>query len=643
MEKTGNGKTEPIVPRYHTVSELLVPSGGIRDTAAILAPGRIPLTHGRLHEHVESVLSLLNDHGLGRNDRIAVVLPNGPEMAVAFLTVIAGAACAPLNPSYVKNEYDFYLSDINARALIVRAGSASPARAVAEEKKIPVIELRPREKNEAGLFDLEFRGKAPGEACDRGFSRPDDVALVLHTSGTTSRPKIVPLTQRNILASAHNVGTSLQLSGRDRCLNVMPLFHIHGLIAALLASLNAGGSVVATSGFSESAFFDWTEEFNPTWYTAVPTIHQAVLEAAEKEPAAKARKAGLRFIRSSSSSLPPTVMEALGKIFEVPVIEAYGMTEASHQMTSNPMPPSERKPRSVGVAAGPEVAVMDENDSLLSGGKTGEIVIRGDNVMAGYENNRGANEKAFSKGWFRTGDQGYFDGEGYLYITGRLKEIINRGGQKISPRDIDEALLEHPAVKQAVAFAVPHHRLGEAVAAAVVLDKGKTVTERELRQHVADRLAPYKIPQQIVFVNSIPKGATGKLQRIGLAERLSRLLTPEYSAPATETEILLADIWKEVLGLTVVGRSDNFFAVGGNSLSATMVISRINKILGIDVPLISLFQYTRLDDFAWVVLQHQALSMNADELSRLLTEIEDLPDEEVERQLDQTGKGGSEG
>jgi acyl-CoA synthetase (AMP-forming)/AMP-acid ligase II len=635
-------EVEKTATLYTCVRELLDEAGSRVSSAAIVAGGRMPLTYARLCEQVEYVVSVLNDHGVGRNGRIAVVLPNGPEMAVTFLGVIAGAACAPLNPSYVKHEFDFYLADINARALIVQAGSDSPAREAAREKGIPVIELVPAERDAAGVFTLECESGVSKTARERGFSRPDDTALILHTSGTTSRPKIVPLTHRNILSSARNVGISLQLTPADRCLNVMPLFHIHGLIAALLATLNTGGSVVCTPGFSESAFFDWLEEFRPTWYTSVPTIHQSVLELAERKPVS-AKRAGLRFIRSSSSSLPPAIMERLENVFGVPVIEAYGMTEASHQMACNPLPPSERKPGSVGLAAGPEISVMDENDAILSAGETGEIVIRGDNVMTAYENNPEANGKAFSKGWFRTGDQGYFDDRGYLYLTGRLKEIINRGGQKIYPRDIDEALLEHPAVRQAVSFSVPHSRLGEAVAAAVVLEKGKSVTERELREHVAGRLAPYKIPQQIVFVDSIPKGPTGKLQRIGLAERLSHLLTPEYAAPATEAEILVAGIWQEVLGLTAVGRHDNFFALGGNSLSATMVISRIIRILRIDVPLLSLFQHTRLDDFSAVVYQHHALAVDAEELSLLLAEIEGFSDEEVERQLGRSGEVGSEG
>jgi acyl-CoA synthetase (AMP-forming)/AMP-acid ligase II/acyl carrier protein len=549
-------------------------------------------------------------------------------MAVAFLSVIAGASCAPLNPTYQGKEFDFYLSDIDARAVIVQAGVDSPVRSVARTRGIPIIELTPLKEAEAGLFHLDRTGEI-STALKTGLSDAEDIALVLHTSGTTSRPKIVPLTQRNIFASAHNVGTSLQLRATDRCMNVMPLFHIHGLIAALLSSLTVGGSVICTSGFSGEDFAGWIERLHPTWYTAVPTIHQMVLELAEKK-ALNAEQAGLRFIRSSSSSLPPIVMEKLENIFQVPVIEAYGMTEAAHQMASNPMPPGKRKPGSVGLPAGPEVSIMDESDNILPEGETGEIVIRGENVMKGYENNAVANEKAFSRGWFRTGDLGYIDGEGYLYISGRLKEIINRGGQKISPREIDEVLLEHPAVAQAVAFGMPHSSLGEAVAAVVVADKRRDVTERELRQHVADRLAPYKIPQQIVFVDSIPKGPTGKVQRIGLAEKLIHLLKPEYTPPETEMEVMVVQFWREILGLEQIGKHDNFFALGGDSLRATQVVVRLVKALNFEIPPMLIFQMPTVAQLAAGLDQRQKEEM---EVSALIEELRKLPADEAARLL----------
>jgi acyl-CoA synthetase (AMP-forming)/AMP-acid ligase II len=299
----------------------------------------------------------------------------------------------------------------------------------------------------------------------------------------------------------------------------MPLFHIHGLMAGVLASLAAGAQVSCTPGFNALRFYAWLEEVRPSWYTAVPTMHQAILARAERHREVVARSR-LRFIRSSSAPLPPQVMAELEATFDVPVIEVYGMTEAAHQMTSNPLPPGTRKPGSVGIAAGPEVGIMDERGNLLDRGQIGEVVVRGPNVMPGYEANPEANAAAFTNGWFRTGDQGVLDGDGYLRITGRLKELINRGGEKISPVEIDEALMQHPAVQQVVSFAMPHATLGDEVAAAVVLRDGQVTSERELRRFAASCLPHFKVPRRIVIVSELPKGATGKLQRIGLAMKL---------------------------------------------------------------------------------------------------------------------------
>jgi acyl-CoA synthetase (AMP-forming)/AMP-acid ligase II len=330
---------------------------------------------------------------------------------------------------------------------------------------------------------------------------------------------MVPLTQRNITASARHIINTLQLSPDDKCLNVMPLFHIHGLMAAVLSSLGAGAQVSCSPGFNPLKFFAWLDEVQPSWYTAVPTMHQTILARAQRNPEAIERSR-LRLIRSSSASLPSAVMAELEECFHAPVIESYGMTEASHQMASNPLPPRERKPGSVGVAAGPEIGVMDERSMLLPTGSVGEVVIRGPNVTLGYAANPEANRTAFTNGWFRTGDQGVLDAEGYLRLTGRLKELINRGGEKISPLEVDEVLMDHPSVQQVVTFAMPHDTLGEEVAAAVVLREGESLTERALKDFAAERLADFKLPRKILFLDEIPKGATGKLQRIGLAKKL---------------------------------------------------------------------------------------------------------------------------
>ena len=490
---------------------------GRADAPAIGAPGRPWLTHGGLRALAEQTKSALNGMGIGRGDRLALVLPNGPEAAAAFVAIGCCATTAPLNAAYKADEFEFYLSDLGARALVIADGIDSPARAVAAARGIPILTLLPGDA--AGDFTLRAETPLAGTAALPGMAEADDVALVLHTSGTTSRPKIVPLRQVNVTTSAYNIARTLALTPDDVCLNIMPLFHIHGLIAATLSSLAAGAAVCCTPGFNAFKFFGWLDEVRPTWVTAVPTMHQALLPYAERNKAVLAR-GRLRFLRSSSASMPAPVMVALEQAFGVPVIEAYGMTEAAHQMASNPLPPAARYPGSVGIAAGPEVAIMDEAGALLPPGTPGEVVIRGRNVTAGYEANPDANAKAFANGWFRTGDEGVLDEAGYLRLTGRLKEIINRGGEKVSPLEVDSVLLDHPAVQQAVCFAMPHEKLGEDVAAAVVLRPGESVDEGGLRAFAGERLAAFKVPRKIVFLDEVPKGATGKLQRIGLAAKL---------------------------------------------------------------------------------------------------------------------------
>ena len=525
---------------------------GAENAPAVLAPGRVSLTFAGLREFVDNTRVALQELGIRRGDRVAMVLPNGPEMAAAFIAIGCHTTVAPLNPAYRREEFEYYLSDLGAAAVVLEQGAKSPAADAANRLGIRRIELTADNTHPAGTFSLKAE---PGKQ-NRAFNQPgsdtanpdqhplrtktqtdeqkhtaqdgekkprahpDDIALVLHTSGTTSRPKIVPLTHRNLCASAHNIAATLNLRADDRCLNIMPLFHIHGLMAGLLASLVVGGSVFATPGFNALRFFAWFKAARPSWITAVPTLFQAILRRAQRNRAI-IEHSTLRFLRSASSPLPPQVFKELESTFGVPVIEAYAMTEAAHQITSNPLPPGERVPGTVGLAAGPEVAIMDEHSHrLLGADETGEVVVRGENIMRGYEANPDANAKAFAGEWLRTGDQGVMNSRGYLTISGRLKEIINRGGEKISPREVDEVLIDHPAIAQAVTFAVPHNTLGEEVAAAVVLREGCNTGRDEIRQFAAARLAAFKVPRQVLVVDEIPKGPTGKLQRIGLAKLL---------------------------------------------------------------------------------------------------------------------------
>ncbi len=491
------------------------------DRTAFRAPHRNAMSYSELATFVESIGGALAGFGIERQDRVAIVVPNGAEAASAFLAVANCAVAAPLNPNYTAQEFAFYMQDLNTKLLLCTGADAAAAVA-ARELGIPVVTMHVQNDHRAGEFSLHIpcNEKYPLDTADT-----DDICLLLHTSGTTSQPKIVPLSHGNITASARNISHTLWLSADDICLNIMPLFHIHGLVAAVMSSLSAGGTVYFTPGFNAMKVFSWFDDARPSWYTAVPTMHQAILaRAARNRPIVENTK--LRFIRSSSSSLPPPVMAELEELFGCPVVEAYGMTEAAHQMAGNPIALGKQKPGSVGPAAGPEVAIFESGRITTKAGVLGEIVIKGENVTRGYEANEEANAQSYipdpdGKGiWFRTGDQGRLDMDAYLTITGRLKEIINRGGEKISPREVDEALMDHEAVEQAVTFALPHEQLGEDLAAAVVLKDGHDVDAKTLRDFISQRLAAFKVPRRILILGEIPKGPTGKLQRIGLAEKL---------------------------------------------------------------------------------------------------------------------------
>jgi acyl-CoA synthetase (AMP-forming)/AMP-acid ligase II len=405
------------------------------DAPAILAPGRAPLTYSRLYQHVDQVGNTLRAMGLGRHDRVAVMLPNGPDLGVAILAVASNAICAPVNPAYRAEEVDKYFTDLRPRALITQVDS--PARQVALSRGIQVIELSTTADAEAGVFMLT---SAHQSALSRDTVGPGDVALLLPTSGTTSRPKIVPLTHTNICTAACSWGPRLALTEADRSLNVMPLFLGHGLIGVVMASLAAGASVVCTSGYGITSFFDWLTEFQPTWYSAVPTIHQAILAEARRQ-GGRVADHRLRFVRSGAARMPPHVFAELEQTFATSVLEFCGITEtAASPVACNPLPPRPRKVGSIGVPVELDVAIMDERGGLLPRGQTGQVVVRGASVTAGYDGNPIATREAFADGWFKTGDQGFFDEDGYLFLVGRTKEIINRGGEKVAPVEVDEVL-----------------------------------------------------------------------------------------------------------------------------------------------------------------------------------------------------------
>ena len=481
---------------------------GAGGEAALIVPGLARLTYDELREQVAATAGRLASLGVERGDRVAYLHPNGAEAVILFLAAATAATAAPLNPAYKTEELRFYLEDTGARLLLVPPGGAEGARAACPEG-VAVIE--------AAFRDGEMR-LAGSRAAPAPSPAPNDVALVLHTSGTTSRPKQVPIRHRNLAASAGNLIRHYGLMAEDVSLCVMPLFHVHGIVMSTLAALGSGGAeVVMPGGFNAMGFWALVREHRVTWFSAVPTIHQMLLRRSGSGRPEGAR--GLRFIRSSSSALSAATMQQLEETIGVPVIEAYSMTEAAHQMTANPLPPGERRPGSVGRGAGVEVGIVDDAWRQQPAGTTGEVVVRGPSVVDGYANNQEANAASFREGWFRTGDQGVLSEDGYLTLVGRLKELINRGGEKIAPREIDDVLLQHPAVAEAVAFGLPHPTWGEEVAVAVVLRE--PVAERELLRYCRERLADFKVPKRVFIVDEIPRTATGKVQRRGVAAALA--------------------------------------------------------------------------------------------------------------------------
>jgi len=502
-------------------------SAGTGDKTALLSPGRQACSHRTLAAAVAGTAARLVAAGLKPGDVVALSMPNGPEMAILFLAVATVATAAPLNPAYREAELAFYLGDLGARLLVCPREGFETAKSVARSRGVPVaeVELGGSGACEELRIDLPAAAEAVAAAA---ANRPDDVALFLHTSGTTARPKLVGLTRANIEASIRNIVATLRLREDDVGLSILPLFHIHGLVATLCAPLRAGGAVVCTEGFDAMKFFRWLGDFSPTWYSAVPSMHQAILQRAKRNPGI-VETARLRFVRSSSAALAPATLEGLERTFGCPVVEAYGMTEAAHQITSNGL--DHRLPGSVGRMTGAQVRIVDGAWQDVAAGTVGAIVIRGDNVHRGYMNAPAANEASFRDGWFDTGDQGFLDASGRLTITGRTKEIINRGGEKIAPLELDAVLARDERIAEAIAFAVPHRSLGEDVAVAVVPAEGRLLNAEDVRSTLGRVLAPHKVPRTVVFLDAIPKGPTGKIQRLKLAELLG-LADPPPAPPA---------------------------------------------------------------------------------------------------------------
>jgi len=469
------------------------------------------VSYDSLRQQVLDMAGALASVGIQRGDAVAIALPNGLPAIVSFLAASFAGTAAPLNPAYPYEEFLFFLRDTNASVLLCPPVGAEYARSAAADCNIPVYSVV---MNEQGVVSIQ--GVAGGVSAPE--PKRDDIALVLHTSGSTGRPKRVPLPHFNLAVSAANIANTYALSAQDISLCIMPLFHVHGLLGSTMSTLVSGGTVVVPTKFNALTFWRTVRENRVTWYSGVPTMHQVLLARAHQKPI---EAATLRFIRSCSAPLSAELIHKIENLFGVPFVEAYGMTEAAHQMTSNPLPPRHRKTGSVGVGTGLRVRIIDKAGNDVGIDTRGEVAIQGANVFRGYANNPEANAKAFVNGWFRTGDEGWLDADCYLHLSGRIKDIIIRAGENIAPHEVDEILLKHPAVGAAVTFGYSHPTLGEEVAAAVVLQEGHLATESALIKHCKEFLAEFKCPKKIYLVKSIPTTSTGKIRRRAVASALT--------------------------------------------------------------------------------------------------------------------------
>ena len=592
-------------PHIASLYEFFANSADKYPQSTALLSGDISLSYSDLWTQINTGIRALHALKLGGSHRIAVVMPNSLEMAVTSLTVSSAFCCVPLNPNYTAVEFENIFRQLDINALITLEGFFSQAYQVAENLGVKLIEIN--SSTEDGNFQLRWNKQTVKNNPPRvtAATKSDDISLLLQTSGSTSQPKTVPLSHNNMLASTHKLARSLELNCNDRCLHMLPMFHIGAIVDLLLTPLSVGSSVVIAPSMDAKSIYLLIEKFQPTWYQAVPTMLMDLLSHALPNTNA------LRFIRSVSAPLSPRLQHQIENHFHCPIIEIYGMTETAGIICSNPLPPAIRKPGSVGLPAGPEIKVIDEHGNPAQTKQKGEVVVRGKSVMRGYLNSIEENHKLFVGDWLRTGDEGFLDEDGYLFLTGRLKEQINRGGEKISPKELDDLVLQLPEVKEAAAFAIAHSTLGEEAALAVVSNPGLQITAEKIKQFLRTRVAYFKIPRTIFFVDKLPRNASGKLQRHRLTETFDQQSSnnSRLSATRPDSQIAkeIAGMWQQALGIQNVMLEDNFFDLGGDSLKAFTFIHQLQEKLENPVHVAALYDSPTLCEFVQFLQQNQTL------------------------------------
>ena len=561
------------------------------DSPAVLSSGFALLTYRELQQQIGELRTALRLAGCSRTARVAVAMSNGPQAALAIVAVSCSAVCIPLNPRQTLQEIEKCLATVRPDAILLMRSSESAAREAAQRKGVTIIEAVQAKKN---AISFSVGQQTPGQ---RGVSDeteepdPNAPAFILQTSGTTSDSKFIPTSHRNMLAAAARVQAWFDLTPRDRCLSASPVFYAHGLHVTVFAALLSGGSIAFPSDISKVDYSEWFDDLRPTWYSAGPTLHRSVAERAKLQVDAQAGHS-LRFIVSGGAPLPPDLLEDLQRAFGVPVLEHYGSSEGM-QICANQLPPGRSKPGTCGVPWPNTIMIVGEGGEQVPPGEQGEVLVGGPTVVSGYLDAPELTSAAFADGWFRSGDIGSIDEEGFLTLHGRKNDLINRGGEKISPIEVDEALLRHPAVAEAAAFTVPHPRLGEDVAAAVVLHPGMMTSPGELRKFLGAQIASYKIPRRIIIQDQLPKGATGKVLRRQLTESLNETIAAEIplsTIPSVQrsTDVPLVDqlveLWQRLLKHAPISLDDDFFEKGGDSLLAMDMLAELEVLTGASIP-----------------------------------------------------------
>ena len=560
------------------------------DASALLSPTGKLLTYSDLYLEILHYVNQLQTAGLNKSDRVALIFPNGIDLAVALLGTASSMTCIPVNPALREPELRSYLELTEATAILVPENGIDMAKRIAGDLRLPVI----------SLSSVDEQCREPGnllaklESANSGMlATENDIAILLPTSGTTSQPKAVIVSHYSVCADAGDIHRWLRLDNQDRVLGLMPLYHVHALIAGLFASMLSGGSFISTPGYTPDGFFEWLNEFQPTWYSAVPTVHQSIVDhASDSKNQSIIQNHRLRFARSAAAPLPIQLLNRIENTFGIPLIETYGMTELRTFITANPLPPNERKPGSVGKRVGHKIGIIGPDGRSLPLGKSGEIVVFTEAIdIRNYVHEESAYTSTHEVNYFQTGDVGKLDHEGFLFITGRIKETIIRGGVNVSPLEIETALMKHPEVVEAVAFPTLHNSLGQDIAAAVLLRKGSVVDAREMREHAFQYLADFKVPSQVVVVDQIPRSPMGKVKRLKMEKLLGTELKPKIIDGQSDTERTLSTIFSEILGISKVGINDNFFALGGDSLQGDRVINRVNHFFNTELTPDVLFRH----------------------------------------------------